>query len=353
MKLNYSFSKREIIIIFALILVLLGLLYYRFVYLRISEEADSYDTTDLEAQIQMEQLKLVEWQTMQDEIDAIGKVSTSSLHTYDNQKNEINLLNDIFEPVIRYNFSFEKPVATGDTVRRNVTVSFTTIDYASALKIINELHDSKYRVLLKDISITPGDLTADYLTALATEALTDEKALNQLKKQVDVLISANYEIDEYVMKVYNGEPITEAPETELLSQTSMSEGMDGQEVPAETMPADGITPQTDPSTGIVIEEAQNVETDPATGAVIASAEDATISEDGTVETLEDGVIVAPQAPVQTETHTETETEKPIQTLENSLVNVSMSMTFYETAYGATSLDGLIIETPETTAAEAG
>lgn len=347
MKLNYSFSKRDIILIFALILVLLGLLYYRFVYMNISNEADSYDTADLEAQIQMEQLKQIEFQKMQDEIDAIGKVSTSSLHTYDNQKNEINLLNDIFEPVIRYNFSFQKPVATGDTVRRNVTVSFTTIDYNSALEIINKLHDSEYRVLLKDISITPGDLTENYLTALATEALVDEKALNQLKKQVNVLINANYEVDEYVMKVYNGEPITEAPQTELSTEALLSEGMEGQEVPGET------TPQTDPSTGMIIEDAETVQTDPVTGETIPSSSDDAAA-GGTVETLEDGTIVAPQAPVvqsETQTETQTETEKPVQTLENSLVNVSMSMTFYETAYGATSLDGLIIETPESTSAE--
>ena len=42
----------------------------------------------------------------------------------------------------------------------------------------------------------------------------------------------------------------------------------------------------------------------------------------------------------------TETEKPVQTLQNSIVNVSMTMTFYETAYNAPSLDGLIIEKPE-------
>ena len=36
MKLNYSFSKREIALILVLILVLVGLLYYRFVYLNIS-----------------------------------------------------------------------------------------------------------------------------------------------------------------------------------------------------------------------------------------------------------------------------------------------------------------------------
>ena len=56
----------------------------------------------------------------------------------------------------------------------------------------------------------------------------------------------------------------------------------------------------------------------------------TVPEGGTAETLADGTVVA-----------------PVQTLQNSIVNVSMTMTFYETAYGAESLDGLIIEKIET------
>ena len=333
MKLNYSFSKREIILILALVLVLVGLLYYRFVYLRISSEVDQYDTADLEAQIQMDQLQLIEWEKMQNEIDTIGKVSTSSLETYDNQKNEINLLNDIFEPVIRYNFSFEKPVATGDTVRRNVSVSFTTIDYPSALDIITKLHNSKYRVLIRDINISPGDLTADYLSALATEALNDQVALNQLIKQVDSLLAANLEVDPYVMKVYRGEPLTEAPETELLTESVPVEG----EMPQETVLEDGTIIEGGETGEPAPEDTQTAET---------------IPEGGTVETLADGTVVAPHVPVtETQSETQTETEKPVQTLQNCIINVSMTMTFYETAYNAPSLDGLIIVKPEAPAAE--
>ena len=70
MKLNYSFSKREIALILVLVLVLIGLLYYRFVYLRIGDQEKQYDTTDLEAQVQLEQLQLIEWEKMQNEIVA-------------------------------------------------------------------------------------------------------------------------------------------------------------------------------------------------------------------------------------------------------------------------------------------
>lgn len=349
MKLNYSFSKREIAMILLLVLALLGLLYYRFIYLGINDQVQQYDTADLEAQIQLRQMQVIEWQGMQDEIDEVGTVSTSSLETYDNQKREINLLNDIFEPVIRYNFSFEKPVATGDTVRRNVNVSFTTIDYYSALDIITKLHNSPYRVLIHDFSITPGDLTVDYLNALATQALSDQKALAQLKKQVNNLIASNKGVDPYVMKVYNEEPLTEAPETEDLTETEIPEGMEGQEPSGEQAVPEGqeIPQETVPEEGGVVEgdaTAEGTET---------SGDAAVVPEGGTAETLEDGTVVAPEAlsetaaPEPPPVTEELQTEKPVQTLENCIINVNMSMTFYETIYGATNLDGLIIEKTDT------
>lgn len=334
MKLNYSFSKREIIMILVLILALVGLLYYRFVYLGISNQVEQYNTQDLESQIQLEQLQLIQWQKMQDEIKG-GTIATSTLKTYDNQKTEINFLNGLFDSVIRYNFSFERPVATGDTVRRNVSVTFTTIDYASALTIIARLYDSDDRVLIKDIKISPGDLTSSYLAALAEQALKDPVALAQLKKQVRSLIESGLSVDSFVMKVYNGEPITEATEDSSQAGTDAAQAGETQDnVPQETL--------------LDIEALQDGEQDTA-GAIML--------EGGTVETLADGTIVAPQAQgtealLQSESETETETEEPVQTLQNSIVNVSLTMTFYETAYGAPSLDGLIIQTPETTAPEA-
>ena len=57
----------------------------------------------------------------------------------------------------------------------------------------------------------------------------------------------------------------------------------------------------------------------------------------------------PAEETSVEAESETETERPVQTLQNSIVNVSMTMTFYETAYNAPSLDGLIIETPKAAA----
>ena len=98
---------------------------------------------------------------------------------------------------------------------------------------------------------------------------------------------------------------------------------------------------------------------PEEGAIIegeegtVEGEEGAVPEGGTVEPLEDGTIVAPQPGAEpqpqseTQTETQTETERPFPTLENSIVNVSLTMTFYETIYGATNLDGLIVEKVET------
>ncbi len=321
MKLNYAFSKKEIALILVLILGLLGLLYYRFVYLNISGFEEEYDTTDLEAQVREQQLHVIEWERMQDEIlNANGKTATSSLATYDNQKQEINLLNDIFEPVIRYSFSFSKPVATGDTVRRNVNVSFTSIDYRSAQIIIQKLYNSQYRVLVRDISISPGDYTKDYLTALATEALYDQKARNRLEIQVEALMESGMEIDPYVLKVYNREPLTEAPITETTVQETNQETVLGMEENVEAAPSETVVGE---NSGVM-------------GDGLVPDNTAIIGTDGNATS-------SGQAVAETQSETQMETEPPLKTLENSLVSVSMSMTFYETAYGAENLDGLIIQ----------
>ncbi len=315
MKLNYTFSKKEIALILVLVLGLIGLVYYRFVVLDLNNSIEQYYTADVEAQVQEQQLHVIEWERMQDEIkNANGQTATSSLETYDNQKQEINLLNDIFEPVIRYSFSFSKPVATGDTVRRNVSVSFTSIDYKSAQVIIKKLYSSEYRVLVKDISISPGDYTKDYLTALATEALTDRKARNRLEIQVEALMESGIEIDPYVLKVYNNEPLTEEPLTETLPAEDDQETVLGTEDYGNGTPDETV----------------------ADNSTIASGEAAVANNDGSVLSSE-------SATSETQSETQKETEAPLKTLENSLVSVSMTMTFYETAYGAENLDGLIIQ----------
>lgn len=85
--LKRAFSKKEITLILLLTLGLLVLLYYRVVYLQIQDQLSQYDTADLEANIEIEQARAQQIQSMKAAIKE-GKSgdNVSRLETYDSQK---------------------------------------------------------------------------------------------------------------------------------------------------------------------------------------------------------------------------------------------------------------------------
>lgn len=156
--MNYEFNKREIALILVLVAVLMGLMYYQFIYCDIQDKKAKYDTTDIDNEVMIEQSKLMKINSMEAEIAANTDsseqdASTGYVETYDNLKAEINLLNDIFADAATFNLSFEQATAVDDAVRRNISVTFTASSYKVAKEIITKLHDAKYRCLIRNISI--------------------------------------------------------------------------------------------------------------------------------------------------------------------------------------------------------
>lgn len=149
-----SLRKSEIVLILILTALLLGLIYYQFVYKYFNDAKERYNTDDLALQIEQEQLTQKNIQDMQAEIEENKGNETGEVATYDNLKNEINALNDIFADADSFNFGFDQATANGTAVRRVINASFTAADYKTAKQIIQNLHDCKYRCLITDVSIT-------------------------------------------------------------------------------------------------------------------------------------------------------------------------------------------------------
>lgn len=162
--LSRPFTKFEKILLLIMVVLLLGLTYYLFVYSPVQKRIEAADTTLLESQIEEELYKAYIIQTMKEEVDDSQKNLNGVVSTYDNFKSEAALLNTIFVPLAEtYNYNFQTPVATGDTVRRTITISFTASDYQVARKIIQMIHDSRYRCMLNDISVSAvADSSRDY-----------------------------------------------------------------------------------------------------------------------------------------------------------------------------------------------
>lgn len=155
--LNRKFTKKEIALILVLVAVLIGLLYYRFVYQWEQQSLQQYDTADLENQLMIDQATAMQMKQMEDNIDSSKSGSPSVVETYNNQKNEIVELNNIFADANTFNFSFDQAVANGNAVRRNITATFTADSYAQAKEMLENLYHCKYRCLIRDISVSPDN----------------------------------------------------------------------------------------------------------------------------------------------------------------------------------------------------
>ena len=149
---------------------MLGLVYYRFVKIPVEDRIAAADTFEIEQQIETEYRKRQLIQSMKDEVSTNQDTITGVVATYDNFKSEAALLNSIFVPLAeKYNYSFQTPVATDDTVRRTISINFTTANYRVCRDILQKLHDSKYRCMISDITISATDKSSNsYLTLLTS-----------------------------------------------------------------------------------------------------------------------------------------------------------------------------------------
>lgn len=150
-------KRREIALLLVLTVVLLGLVYYQFIYKSVKNAETEYDTTEIENEILAEETKSAQKKRMLAEIEA-NKDENKIVESYDNIKNEINELNDIFADSESFSFSYDTPTANDDAVRRPIAVVFTAKDYATAKSILTKLSDSYYRCLITDLSVNTASL---------------------------------------------------------------------------------------------------------------------------------------------------------------------------------------------------
>lgn len=157
--MSRSFTTREKILIIVLCALLLGLLYYQFIVKDVDEAIARYDTEELETELLMEQTKAMTIVQMKKEMNENKSMTGKVVASYNNVRNEISALNTIFANAIDYNLNFSDPIKDGDAVRRVIDITFTARSYDSAVSIIKELYNCKYRCLIRNIDIAPGSVS--------------------------------------------------------------------------------------------------------------------------------------------------------------------------------------------------
>ena len=170
--LKRPFSKFEKTFLLLLVILMLGLVYYRFVKIPVEDRIAAADTFEIEQQIETEYRKKQLIQSMKDEVSTNQDTITGVVATYDNFKSEAALLNSIFVPLAeKYNYSFQTPIATDDTVRRTINISFSTANYRVCRDILQRLHDSKYRCMISNITISATDKSSNTNKTLLTSPI--------------------------------------------------------------------------------------------------------------------------------------------------------------------------------------
>ena len=134
--------------------LLLGILYFQFVYKPAKANIKKYDTTDLQEQLMTEQAKATSIKKMKKEMATNKAGNVGEVTSYNNLTNEISALNDIFAAASTFNFDFSEPVKDGDAVRRNIDITFSAGSYSTAESIISSLYSCKYRCLIRTVNIT-------------------------------------------------------------------------------------------------------------------------------------------------------------------------------------------------------
>lgn len=159
--MNKTISRKEQVLILILVVALLATVYYQFLYKSVEQAKVQYDTSDLQVELTTQMQIAANIQQMEAEIEANKENKTGEVSTYDNLKQEINELNDIFGDAANFSFSFDQATATDDAVRRVITGSFTATSYQDARTRLQSLHDGPYRCLITDLAMSPTSLNGN------------------------------------------------------------------------------------------------------------------------------------------------------------------------------------------------
>ena len=169
--MSREFTTTEKVLIVILGIVLLGLLYYKFVYLTTEDmiSANEAEIQSTQAELDVAKAKLDKLNKIEGEMDAIGASSkTSRMESYNNSKRETAFLNRVLSGVKDYSVTFSEVTRNGEQIRRSFELQFVTNSYKSAENTVSDLTTGQYRCLVDDIDYSLNDNNESYVNLTAT-----------------------------------------------------------------------------------------------------------------------------------------------------------------------------------------
>ena len=150
-----NFSRKEKLMIIVLAILLIGLLYYRFIHISVNERITSAknDAQVLQQELDLANARLKKAQGMESKMGP----GMSKMGSYNSSKAETAFLNTVLANVPSYTVSFDEVTRDKNQIRRNFQLRFTTDSYDSAVNIIKNLTEGEYRCLIGDVRCSIAD----------------------------------------------------------------------------------------------------------------------------------------------------------------------------------------------------
>ena len=155
--LSRDFTTKEKLLLLLLSLILVGLAYYQFVDqpVRIALESARTEADSLRVELKTVDAKLERMRRMRAELDDVTAGGTATeMGSYNNAKAEIPSLNDILSEALQYSITFANVTRSGDQIRRNFTLQFTTDNYGIMEHMLSALSQNHHRCLIGDLRCT-------------------------------------------------------------------------------------------------------------------------------------------------------------------------------------------------------
>ena len=160
---NYTFNRREIVLLTVLALLLLGGVYYLLVQLPVENATMELTAQQEELMVQLSQLneqkaRMDYMQEVIEEKKAEAAVNgrLPEIPVYDNFVPMMSQLNDLLAKSGEYSLTFPAVDDSGDVIRRPVQMNVRLGSYGQAEQLLRELEYGKYRCLISDLDLA-GD----------------------------------------------------------------------------------------------------------------------------------------------------------------------------------------------------
>lgn len=155
--LSRDFTTKEKVLLLVLVVILIGLVYFQFVYKPITASIEKAENQkeNLKSELEAVNTRITMLTKMKNEVDDITTEGTlKAMPSYNNSKNVNKLLNDVLGDM-DFALVFSPVEKDGDQIRRRVQLTVNTPDADSVKTVFSELTGSEYRCLIENVSCAP------------------------------------------------------------------------------------------------------------------------------------------------------------------------------------------------------